>query len=492
MNLQIRRLAVFGVVLVASLILATTYWQTWASAGLADRQDNAIQTVAEFSIERGEIRAGTTVLARNQERQLPDGTTVYTRRYPGGGPFSHAVGYSTQVRSRAGLERSLNDYLTGANANLNTVVETTLDRLRGSTITGNDVELTLRPQAQQAARQALGNRCGAIVALEPATGRILVLVSSPGYDPNLIETDFEGAQRAPTAECRPANALYNRATQGLYAPGSTFKILTAAAALEEGTIQADQTFDDPGYCVQYGRRVYNYFDQQLPTGYGRVDLTQAIQHSINSVFCNIGQQLRADRLIEYTKRFGFYARPPLETPTDERFASGLYQDGSLFDPDDPNEVDPGRFAFGQERLLVTPLQMAMVTAALGNGGVVMQPFLVEQIVSPGGRPVTTTEPQELGRAVSQRTAAVVTAGMVAAVAAGTSTAAQLPGMQVAGKTGTAETGTRGVNTTSFVAFAPANQPRVAIAVFLESQRGTGGTTAAPIARTVLQALLPGS
>jgi penicillin-binding protein A len=490
-NLHIRRLAVFGVALVGSLIVATTYWQTWAAAGLADRQDNAIQRVAEFTIERGEIWAGDQRLARNEPTEA-DGSTLFFRRYPGGGPFAHIVGYSTQVRSRAGLERSLNDYLTGANANLNTVVETTLDRLRGGTIQGNDVHLTIRPNVQRIAREALGNRCGAIVALEPATGRVLVLASSPSYDPNLIERDFEGAQRAPNAECRPPNPLYNRATQGLYAPGSTFKVLTAAAALQAGTIRPNQTFQDPGYCIQYGRRVYNYFDQALPTGYGRVNLTQAIQYSINSVFCNIGQQMGGIRLVDAAKRFGFYSRPPLETPVNERFASGLFQRGALFDPEDPNEVDPGRFAFGQERLLVTPLQMAMVAAAIANDGVVMRPYLVDEIVSPGGRTVASGEPQELGRAVSKEVADVVTEGMIAAVAAGTSTAAQLPGVQVAGKTGTAETGQRGVNTTSFVAFAPAHQPRVAIAVFLESQRGTGGTTAAPIARTVLQALLPGS
>jgi penicillin-binding protein A len=490
-NDQIRRLAVFGVALVGSLIVATTYWQTWAAAGLADRQDNAIQRVAEFTIERGEIRAGNVVLARNAERKV-DGNTLYFRRYPQGGPFAHVVGYSTRVRARAGLEQSLNDYLTGANANLNTVFETTLDRLRGGTIRGNHVYVTLNPRAQRIAREALGNRCGAVVALDPTTGRVLVLASSPSYDPNRIEEEYAAAQRAPNAECRPANALYNRATQGLYAPGSTFKILTAAAALEEGTIQPNETFKDPGYCVQYGKRVFNYADQGTPAGYGTVNLTQAIQYSINSVFCNIGQELGADGLIEYAKRFGFYAKPPLETPPDERFASGLYQGGELFDPEDPNQVDPGRFAFGQERLLTTPLQMAMVTAAIANGGVVMKPFVVEKIVGPDGGTVTTTRPEKLGRAVSQRSAAAVKEGMKAAVAGGTSTAAQLPGVVVAGKTGTAETGREGVNTTSFVAFAPADQPRVAIAVVLESQRGTGGSTAAPIARTVMQALLSGS
>jgi penicillin-binding protein A len=489
-NRQVTRLAAFGVAMVASLIVATTYWQTWAAAGLADRQDNAIQRVAEFTIERGEIRAGDAAVATNEEREVA-GNTFYFRTYPEGRPFGHIVGYSTQVRSRAGLERSLNDYLTGANANLHTVVETALDRLRGGTVTGNDVHLTLSPRAQKVALEALGNRCGAVVALEPKTGRVLVLASSPTYDPNLIEEDYEAAQRAPNAECRPPNALYNRATQGLYAPGSTFKILTAASALENG-YTPDRTFNDPGYCIAYGQRVYNYFDQTLPRGYGTVNLTQAIQHSINSVFCNIGQDLGGITILDTAKKLGFYAKPPLETPVNERFSSGLYQDGDLFDPDDPNELDAGRLAFGQERLLVTPLQMAMVTAAIANDGVVMQPFLVDQIVSPGGRPIATTRPTQLGRAMSEGTAAAVTVGMMAAVTSGTSTAAQIPGIEVAGKTGTAETGVRGVNTTSFVAFAPAGDPQIAIAVFLEAQRGTGGRTAAPIARTVMQALLSGS
>jgi penicillin-binding protein A len=490
-NRQITAIAVFGVAMVASLIVATTYWQTWAAAGLADRQDNAIQAVAEFTVERGEIRAGDVLLARNEERRV-DGSTLFFRRYPQGGRFAHIVGYSTQARARAGLERSLNDYLTGANANLNTVVETTLDRLRGATVTGNDVELTLRPEAQRIAREALGNRCGAVVALEPRTGRVLVLASSPGYDPNLVETDFEAAQRAPNAHCQPANALYNRATQGLYAPGSTFKVVTAAAALESGRWNMSSTFDDPGYCVQYGRRVYNYHDQALPRGYGTVNLTQALQFSINSVFCNLGQELGGIGVLDAAKRFGFSTRPGLETPSSERFASGLYQGGDLFDPAQEHEVDPGRLAFGQERLLVTPLQMAMVAAAIANDGVVMEPFLVERIVSPGGRPVVEASPTPLGRAVSRQTANALTVGMRAAVTGGTSTAAQIPGVDVAGKTGTGETGQPGVNTTSFIAFAPVEQPRVAIAVFLESQRGTGGTTAAPIAQTVMRALLPGS
>jgi peptidoglycan glycosyltransferase len=486
-NNQIRRLAVAGVVLLGALIVATTYWQTWAAAGLADRQDNAIRRVAEFTIERGRILGpgGRPVYAENVRRRV-GGKTLYFRRYPPRGLAPHVVGYSTQVRSRAGLERSLNDFLTGSNANLSTVLDTSLDRLRGSTIEGNDVLLTLDARAQLAALNALGGRCGAVVALEPRTGRVLVMASSPTYNPNLVERSFAGIRRI-RADCRPANALFNRATQGLYAPGSTFKVVTAAAALDSGKYSLRSTFVDPGYCIEYGRRVSNY-DTSSP--FGTVNFLQALQYSINSVFCNIGKDLGAIRILETARRFGFYATPPLETPVDERLGSGLYRRGKLFFPKDDFAADPGRLAFGQERLLVTPLQMAMAVAAVANDGVVMRPYVVDRIVSPGGKTVTRTKPDRLGRAVKASTANALTEAMKAVVSGGTARNAQLPG-GVAGKTGTAETGRAGVNTTSFVAFAPADRPRLAIAVFLEGQSGTGGSTAAPVARVVMQALLRG-
>jgi peptidoglycan glycosyltransferase len=489
-NRQITRLAVAGVVLLSALIVATTYWQAWAAPGLQDRQDNAIERVAQFQIDRGEIvnERGRVPLATNRERQVK-GTTFYFREYPQGGLTAHVVGYATQARSRAGLERSMNAYLTAANSNLATVIDRTLDDLAGATIHGNDVRLTLNLRGQRAAMAALGNRCGAVVALEPKTGRVLVHAQRPTYDPNLVETDFAAVQRAPGAECAPAAPLLVRATDGLYTPGSTFKVVTASAAIDSGRYSLRSTFQDPGYCEEYGKRVFNYSDQGTPSGYGTVNLGQAIQNSINSVFCNIGKDLGAGTLIDYAKRFGFYERPPLETPDNERAPSGLYQDGRLYDPQDDNQVDPGRFAFGQERLLVTPLQMAMVAATIANDGALMEPHVVDKIVGPGGATIRTTRPKKIRQVVSPRTADEVTEGMELAVQSGTSTAAQLPGVAVAGKTGTAESGQQGVNTVSFICFAPADDPKVAIAVFVERQRSTGGQTAAPIAKQVLQALL---
>jgi peptidoglycan glycosyltransferase len=393
------------------------------------------------------------------------------------------------VRSRAGLEQSLNDYLTASNANLTTVLDRTLDRIKGSTIKGNDVHLTLSTKGQQVARAALGNRCGSVVAIEPRTGRVLVMASAPSYDPNLIEGHFDQAARAPLAECTTPAPLLNRATDGLYTPGSTFKVITASAAIDTGAFSLSSTFTDPGYCEEYGKKVFNFSDQSGPESFGTVSLLSAIQNSVNSVFCNIGKQIGALKILDYAERYGFYSKPPVELPIDERKASGLYKNGRLWRPREPNAVDPGRLAFGQVELQVTPIQMAMVAATIANDGVLMKPYLVERIVAPDGNPVVTTKPERLDRAVKASTANAITQGMIAAVQAGTSTAAQIPGVTVAGKTGTAESGVSHVNTTGFICFAPAENPRVAVAVFLEQQNGVGGTTAAPIAKQVMEALL---
>jgi peptidoglycan glycosyltransferase len=495
MNRQITSLAVVALVLLATLVVGTTYWQTWAVAGLEDRQDNAIKRVAQFTVRRGLVYAADGTLLAARRAVKGNGQTYYFRRYPAGDLAPQVVGYSTQSRSRAGLERSLNDYLTASNSNLNTVLRRTLDSLKGTTVTGNNVVLTIRPDAQRAALEALGRNCGAAVALEPSTGRVLVMASSPSYDPNLVERHFGAiARRAQGYNCSPAAPLLNRATDGLFTPGSTFKVVTAAAALDTGAFTPRSSFVDPGYCVEYGKKVSNFADQSGPEVFGRVDFATALEHSINAVFCEIGKKLGPLTVLDYARRFGFYADPPLETPAAERTPSGLYDHGRLFRPRDPNQVDPGRLAFGQERMQVTPLQMAMVAAGIANGGVVMQPYVVEKITAPGleGKTIVRTRPRPLGRAVKPETAAELTAMMESVVRSGTGTAAQIPGVPVAGKTGTAETGVPGLNTTSFVAFAPANAPKVAVAVFLENQHSVGGLTAAPIAKTIIEALLRGA
>jgi penicillin-binding protein A len=491
MNRQIVRLTYVALTLIAALVVMTTYWQTWASAGLAARQDNAIRRVAEFEIDRGLIFSfePRKRLARNKQRTI-EGKTLYFRRYPYGSLTAHVVGYSTAGRSRTGLERSLNDFLTASNANLSTLVDKALDEIRGRPVQGNEVVTTLNLDAQEVAQEELGTKCGAVVALDPRTGKVLVMASSPSFDPNMAEENFGKIEQI-TADCTPASPLLNRASAGLFVPGSTFKVITASAALESKKYTPDSTFYDPGYCTVYGKRVNN-FDTSSP--FGNVTLRDALTYSVNSVFCNIGLKLGAKRILDTAKRFGFYERPPLETPADERAASGLYRNGKLFYPKVDSNVDAGRMAFGQERMLVTALQNAMVAAAIGYGGRLMEPHVVDRIVAPGGKVIEKQRPHLIRRAVSEKTADEVAEMMRLVVQRGTGTAAQISGYSVGGKTGTGETGIEGSNITWFIAFAGDEEkaPKVAIAVVLQNQSGTGGTTAAPIARAVMQAILQGT
>ncbi len=491
MNRQITKLAVASLILLTALIVATTYWQTWASAGLAEKQDNAIQRVAQFRIKRGLIRAADgTILATNVRKKV-DGQTLYYRRYPTGRLFANLVGYSTQVRARAGLEESENAYLTSSNANLSTIFNKALDKIKGVTITGNDLILSVRPSVQRLAMQQLAGKCGAAVVMNPKTGKVYALASQPSYDPNLVENHFDQI-KATNAPCHPAAPLLNRATDGLFTPGSSFKVVTATAALDSHKFTPESTFYDPGYCIEYGKRVSNAGnpDQNGPEAFGTVTLAEGLQHSINSVFCNVGKALGAGTILEYMKKFGFYQDPPLETPASEKVPSGLYHGGRLFFPSHPStQVDPGRLAFGQEALGVTPLQMAMVASTVANGGMEMEPQVLNRVVDSGGHTVVRIDPQKLRRVMSRQTASEISSMMVAAVNNGTGGAAAIPGISVAGKTGTAETGTSGINTTWFICFAPADNPQVAVAVTLENQTGFAATTAAPIAKLLMQAVL---
>ncbi len=347
-------------------------------------------------------------------------------------------------------------------------------------------------QAQRVAVQQLQGKCGAAVAIEPATGRVLVLASSPTFNPNAIEKNFSAVERLKTSACSFSAPLLDRATQGLYPPGSTFKVVTASAALDSGAFKPDSTFEDPGYCVEYGKHVSNAGNPESPETFGTVTLAQGLQHSINSVYCNIGKAIGAGKILDYARRFGFYSEPDIELPLDAQSPSGLYDPKRhrLFSPKHPEfQVDPGRLAFGQERLLVTPIQMAMVAATIANGGVLMRPHVIDEIRAPDGTIVTRVGPHKVHRAISEQTAQELNQMMQAVVTGGTGTLEQIPGVAVAGKTGTAETGIQSKYDTWFIAFAPAEAPRVAVAVALENQTGFGATTAGPIAKALLEAIL---
>jgi len=468
------------VVLFAILVFWTSRWSVLDAKDLRDNALNKRPLLAQLHVKRGAIKAGDgSVLARSVRGQ--EGT--YRRTYPGGSLFGHPVGYAiVALNQLAGIERYRNDELSGQGDELGSLA----DQLQGKRQQGDAVVTTLDPAAQQIATDQLDatGSPGAVVALDPRTGAVLVMASTPGYDPNSLSRP--GVFRALNGADSGA-PLLDRSTQSAYAPGSTFKVLTAAAAIDSGNYTPDSVINGDSPKVISGVPMAN----DLNESYGDITLTTAMTNSVNTVFGQIGESLGKQTMADYMRRFGFYRRPPLDYPADEMLASGERLNGKLL-PVTSDQVDVGRMAIGQDKLAVTPMQMAMVVSAVANGGKLMAPHLADRIVDPDGRVVDRIEPRVASTPISQETADEVNQMMRTVVESGTGTAVQLPGIQVAGKTGTAEIGETGANLTqpSFVAFAPADDPRIAIAVTVErSQGGFGGTVAAPIARAVLESLL---
>jgi peptidoglycan glycosyltransferase len=468
------------VLLFAILVFWTSRWSVLDAKDLRDNALNKRPLLAQLHVKRGAIKAGDgSVLARSVRR--PGGT--YGRTYPAGALFGHPVGYAiVALNQLAGIERYRNDELSGQGDELGSLA----DQLQGKRQQGDAVVTTLDPAAQQIATDQLDatGSPGAVVALDPRTGAVLVMASTPGYDPNSLNRP--GVFRALNSADSGA-PLLDRSTQSSYAPGSTFKVLTAAAAIDSGKYTPDSVINGDSPKVISGVPMAN----DLNESYGPITLTDAMTHSVNTVFGQIGESLGKQTMADYMRRFGFYRRPPLDYPADEMLASGERLNGKLL-PVTSDQVDVGRMAIGQDKLAVTPMQMAMVVSAVANGGKLMAPHLADRIVDPDGRVVKRIEPTVASTPISQQTADEVNQMMRTVVESGTGTAVQLPGIQVAGKTGTAEIGQTGANLTqpSFVAFAPAENPRIAIAVTVErSQGGFGGTVAAPIARAVLESLL---
>jgi peptidoglycan glycosyltransferase len=483
-NRAIRRVYVVLASGIVLLLAFTAYWQLWAEPSLAARRDNAHQVVQQLSIRRGLILAADgTKLAINHGATTADGRKVFQRRYPTQKMFAHVVGYSSATDGRAGVERSANDYLVGAHTDLGGALESQLHSLAGGTVTGDDVQLSLIPAAQRKAMSDLAatGKAGAVVAIEPRTGRVLVMASWPSFNPNRA---VQGSLPA------TGSALVNRATQGLYPPGSAIKPVIAALALESGRYQPDSQFNDPGYFEEYGKKILNDSGEV----FGNINLTDALTHSVNSVFASLGSSLcggraRCPTLTRALQRLGFYSIPPLDYPTNQIAGSGTVRPGThtLLSPTAP--IDPARTAIGQANLVATPLQMASVAATIANGGVVMKPTLVDRVRSPKGTVRYQRRSASLNRAFSQNTASAVTEMMKHVVDVGTGQAAQIPGVQIAGKTGTAQTGSNGKLDAWFIAFAPAEAPQVAVAVVVERTDQYGGQVAAPIARDVMQAVL---
>jgi penicillin-binding protein A len=472
----------FGLVaLMFGLLVAfTSRWTVFEASSLRENPLNARALLEQQRIDRGLIVAADgTVLARS----VRNSEGIYERTYPTGEAFAHAIGYSYTNFSDVGLERYRNAALNGQNA---TNLQGILDQLQGKKPRGDKVVTTLDPRAQQVANAALAGHQGAVVALEPQSGAVTVMASSPGYDPNALRTTA-GASRLEreTKGNPPAKSFVNRATEFGYAPGSTFKVLTATAALDTGAFTPESTVDGRNDVPISGVPLQN--DENA--SYGQISLTKALAQSVNTVWAQVAERLGKQTLARYMSRFGFDRKPQLDYPADEMSSSGEYLGTRLLAPTS-SRVDVGRMGIGQDKLAVVPLQMAEVAAAVANHGTLMVPHLTQRIVDAEGRTVQTISPRVQSVVMKPSTAAGVTSMMEAVVNEGTGTAAQIPGVQVAGKTGTAETqiGTK-INNVWFIAFAPAAAPKVAIAVTLQGVPGFGGAFAAPVARQVMERLL---
>lgn len=478
MNKPIRNLYLVVVGLFALLLGYTSWWTVFNDEPLRTSAQNNRDLIRAERVPRGKIVAADgTVLARSVGRKSRStGNRVYERRYPKGADYVAPIGLSDVNLGQTGLERSQNDWLSGKAVKLATAV----DRLIQGDQRGDDVYVTLEPRVQQAAIDGLAGRPGAVVAMEPSTGRILAMASVPGYDPNKAIED--PAYRGTLKDA----AETNRTTQGAYSPGSVFKVVTAAAALDSGKYTADTTVDGSNGQVFSGTPLNNYGGASP----GDVSLRYALTHSINTAFGNVAEDLGAKTMQRYMTRFGFGKPPPLDYPDSQLRASGS-RVGNRFVPATNGRVDIARLGIGQDKLQVTPLQMAMVASAVANDGTLMQPELVDRIVDADGRVQKRIKPREMGRVMKTGSARELQSMMGDVVNEGTGTASALEGIATGGKTGTAELGNPadGINDLWFIGFAPLRNPRVAVAVVVERTAGQGGVVAAPIAKQVMQAAL---
>ena len=488
MNSQVVKLFGLFALLFALLVGATSWWTVFGAEELEDNPANRRALIEEQTIPRGLIyaRDGRTVLAKNIERGPREETPrarnlrTFVRTYPNGPLFGHTVGYSFVRNGRRGLEQSENEPLAGEENEF----ESIFSQVRSRSREGRDLVTTLDPAAQREALSSLAGKKGAMVAMEPQTGRVRVMASTPTYDPNQVPKRFGQINRD---QGKPLN---NRATQELYPPGSTFKVVTAAAALDTGKAAPEQTFNGSSPQTISGVPLSNFGGQN----FGPVSFTEALTNSVNTVFARLGESVGRRTLIRYMDRFGFNQDPPLDYPGDQMIASGVRGAGGKLLRGNVR-FDVGRVAIGQGggegQIVVTPMQMAMVAATVGNRGRLMRPTFVERVVAKDGRVSDRLKPALHSRVMSQRAADQLGQIMKNVVKEGTGTAAALSGVEVAGKTGTAEVQNAQANQPWFIAFAPADRPKIAIAVTLEDQPSgaTGGQTAAPLAKRVLQRLL---
>jgi peptidoglycan glycosyltransferase len=465
MSRQIVRLFGVIVVLFALLVVWTSRWTVMQARSLNDNPLNHRTLIAAERVKLGRILADDgTVLAES----VPAPGGIFKRRYPTGAKFAQAVGFASLAQyGYAGLESSYRDPLRGASAGLTSV----FGPLGGRQQVGEDLYTSLDPKAQQVAINDLAGRTGSVVALDPSTGAILAMYANPSYDDN-----------------RPRTQTFDFSLQAQSPPGSTFKIVTTAAALGSGRYTPNSMINGNSPITVSGVPLHNDLNQS----FGMVSFTQALTYSINTVFAQVAVALGIPTMTNYMKRFGFYAKPPLDYPSSEMDSSKPYSSNGRPLPAGDRNEDIGRIGFGQGGLGVTPMQMAMVVAAVANGGRLMAPHFGVKLVSSDGQTVQSIGPTLYNQVMSGSVASQVNQMMRKVVEEGTGTPAQLGGISVAGKTGTASIGLPGQNLTQpwFVGFAPADHPKVAVvATVARSQGGFGATVAAPIARDIIQTLL---
>lgn len=454
-------LAFFFLLSFLGLSLVLAYWMVVRATDLGTSQSNPRVIAAEATAIRGTIVAADgTILARTDPATRK---RVYTTA-----SLSNVIGYSSAQYGQADLERSFGDYLSGHD--LGEPLLEIWRRLTHQPSVGADLQLTIVPSIQKAADTALGGRRGAIIVARPSDGAVLALVSKPNFDPNNVDADW---QKLTTD---PGQPLLDRATQGLYPPGSTFKIVTNAAALDAGIASPTSTFTCSGDWVIEGFHISCENPQIPPT----ITLETALALSSNATYARLAVQLGLQRLTAEAEKFGFDSPIPFDLPTvtsHVRRSSGPW-----------NNVLLATTGFGQGEVQATPLQMALVIAAVANRGAIAEPYLVQRVRDPNGTVLYQRQPRTWRTALSQATAATSVQMLENVVQHGSGVRAQIPGVAIAGKTGTAQVSNTAVPDAWFVCFAPVDAPRVVVAVLMENA-GEGADVAAPAAKSVLQAAL---
>ena len=481
MNKQIRLIGVGLVVLFLLLFLQLNYLQVVRANSLNHHPLNARLALTKFNTKRGDIvSADGKVLAHSQPSS---DQFKYLRTYPEGDLFAQVTGYFSFTYGADGAERTFDADLTGANApfRLPSLRDLTVQRDKSQTVT-----LTLSDKLQRAARQALGNRKGSVVAVDPSTGAVLALWSNPSFDPNALSAHDQNEVRSywEAANANPERPLLPRSYRERFFPGSTFKMVTSSAVYERKPDLATKPYPFLSALPlpQTNGQVLRNFGGEVCGGL----LPELFRVSCNTGFAQIGLDLGGPALAGEAGDYGFNKAPPLDLPA---VAKSFFPPGDSFVHDQPGLA---KSAIGQENVAATPLQMALIASAIANNGVIMRPHILDRVSNSEGQVVRTYQPSPWIRATSPETAAQMTQLMVSVVQNGTGTAAQIPGVQVAGKTGTAQTGNNTIHAW-FACFAPSAQPKVAVAVLVENQpesnEATGGAIAAPIAKAVLQAAL---